>query len=221
MKSAFSSLKRKIGRPNNRQTSLFVYFQGMGKINIKQIIINNAGELFYKNGYNATGINEIIAKSTIAKATLYHHFKSKEDICAAYLEQRHRTFMNELREFIIETSTSRQQLLGIFDYLRNLYRNGNFHGCWAIKALGELLPDNRKIRTIIQKQKKELLLLLGEIVGNNIANISKAETEKISGGIYLLYESAITESHLHKSDWPIHLAKSIAPSIFADSKLIQ
>ena len=63
--------------------------------------------------------------------------------------------------------------------------------------------------------------MLGEIVGENIANVSKAETEKISGGLYLLYESAITESHLHQNDWPIHLAKSVAPSLFSQTKLKQ
>ncbi|GMN09643.1 TetR/AcrR family transcriptional regulator [Croceitalea sp. MTPC9] len=192
----------------------------MQRTNIKQHIVDVASKLFYTQGYNATGINEVIAKSEIAKATLYHHFKSKEDICIAYLEQRHHTFLKSLKEFVARASSSKHQLLSIFDFLRNNYREGDFHGCWAIKTLGELPPQNKKILAVIQKQKKELLLYLGEIVGDNIANISIAETEKISGGIYLLYESAITESHLHKNDWPIHLAKSIAPSLFAEAKLV-
>ena len=78
-----------------------------------------------------------------------------------------------------------------------------------------------KIHGVIQKQKKELLLFLGDLVGDNIAHVSKAEIEKISGGLYLLFESAITESHLHQNDWPIYLAKSIAPSLFSEAKLKQ
>lgn len=192
----------------------------MQRTNIKQHIIDVASKLFYTQGYNATGINEIIAKAEIAKATLYHHFKSKEDICIAYLEQRHKIFLEALKDFTSKTNKGRQQLVSIFDFLRNTYREGDFHGCWAIKTLGELPPKNKKILNVIQRQKKELLLFLGETVGDNIANISIAETEKISGGIYLLYEGAITESHLHKNDWPIHLAKSIAPSLFAEAKLV-
>lgn len=191
----------------------------MQRPNIKQHIIETASKSFYVNGYNATGINEIIAKSEIAKATLYHHFKSKEDICIAYLEQRHQKFLDSLKDFVGQQNKGRQQLVSIFDFLRNMYREGDFHGCWGIKTLGELPPKNKKILSVIQRQKKELLLFLGETVGDNIANISIAETEKISGGIYLLYEGAITESHLHKNDWPIHLAKSIAPSLFAEAKL--
>ena len=188
----------------------------MQKTNIKEHIVATASTLFYVNGYNATGINEIIAKSEIAKATLYHHFKSKESLCIAYLEKRHTDFVEELKPYVAEKIEGRQQLLAIFDYLRDLYRKGEFHGCWAGKTISELPPENTAIRTVIQKQKKELLLFLGEIVGDNLLNISKAETERISGGLYLLYESAIMETHLHQNDWPIHLAKSIAPSLFSD-----
>ena len=193
----------------------------MQRPNIKAHLIIVAGQLFYTNGYNSTGINEIIKKAGVAKATLYHHFSSKEDICIAYLQQRHSVFMKSLHETVSRKEGSKAQLLAIFDFLRELYRKGDFHGCWAIKTLGELPPENKKVRSVIQQQKKELLLFLGEVVGDNIANISKAETEKISGGLYLLYESAVTESHLHNNDWPIHLARSIAPTLFAESTLLK
>lgn len=191
----------------------------MQKTNIKEHIVTIASKLFYINGYNATGINEIIAKAEIAKATLYHHFKSKETICIAYLERRHNHFMESLKAYVNSRPTGKLQLLAIFDFLRDMYREEDYHGCWGIKTFAELPPENQNISSTIQKQKKDLLLFLGEIVGDNLVNLSIAETEKISGGLYLLYESAISESHLHKNDWPIHLAKSIAPSVFTGATL--
>ncbi|MEM1257082.1 MAG: TetR/AcrR family transcriptional regulator [Bacteroidota bacterium] len=193
----------------------------MQKTSIKDQILETASLLFYKNGYNSTGINEIIEKTGIAKATLYHHFKSKEAICIAYLDSRHKTFIGQLTTHVKSNPLGKNQLLAIFDFLRNLYRRDEFYGCWAQKTLGELSPKDKKIHGVIQKQKKELLLFLGDVVGDNIAHVSKAEVEKISGGIYLLFESAITESHLHQNDWPIYLAKSIAPSLFSGAKLKQ
>ena len=191
----------------------------MAKSDIKNHIIAVASKLFYTNGYNATGINEIITKSEIAKATLYHHFKSKEAICAAYLELRHQDFMSSLRTYVSERPQGRLQLLAIFDYLREIYRERNFYGCWAIKTFCELPPDNEHLSGVVQKQKKELLFFLGGVVDDNLKNLSLAETEKISGGLYMLYESAITESHLHQDDWPIHLARSIAPSLYAGATI--
>lgn len=182
-------------------------------------IISSAGDLFYSQGYNSTGVNEIINKCDIAKATLYSHFKSKEDICVAYLNQRHSAFMSRLRSYVDQRNESKSQLLAIFDLLRDMYLEENFQGCWGLKTLGELSPDQTMILSVIQQQKKELLLYLGEIVGDTISNLSKAETEKISGGLYLLYESAVTESHLFKNDWPIFMARSIVPSLLSDMEL--
>ncbi|MBW8242426.1 TetR/AcrR family transcriptional regulator [Muricauda oceani] len=192
----------------------------MQRNELHEHIISSAGDLFYSQGYNSTGVNEIITKCDIAKATLYSHFKSKEDICIAYLNQRHVGFMDTLKSYVESRSKGKNQLLAIFDLLRDMYLEENFQGCWGLKTLGELSPDQTAILSVIQQQKKELLLYLGEIVGDNISNLSKAETEKISGGLYLLYESAVTESHLFKNDWPIFMAKSIAPSLFMDAELV-
>ncbi len=191
----------------------------MQRPKLHEHIISTAGNLFYAQGYNATGINEIIDKCGIAKATLYSHFKSKEDLCIAYLEQRHQSFMQNLKEFVGRRKQGRNQLLASFDFLQDLYRSDNFYGCWGLRVLGELSPKQKKILGVLQRQKKELLLFLGGVVSENIANVSKAEVEKISSGLYLLFESAITESYLHKNDWPIYQSKSIAPSIFAGSRV--
>ncbi|MEM9647088.1 MAG: TetR/AcrR family transcriptional regulator [Bacteroidota bacterium] len=191
----------------------------MQRPDLHQHIITTAGNLFYTNGYNSTGINEIVDSCSIAKATLYSHFKSKEDICIAYLKHRHDHLLDTLKSYVSKRKQGKNQLLAIFDYLRDMYRDEDFYGCWALKTLGEVSSKQKRLLTAIQKQKKELLLFLGEVVGDNIINISRAETEKISGGIYLLYESAITESHLFKNDWPIYMAKNMAVSLFEKSEL--
>ncbi|PRX56759.1 TetR/AcrR family transcriptional regulator [Flagellimonas meridianipacifica] len=188
----------------------------MQKSTLHEKIISTAGDLFYTNGYNSTGINEIINKCGIAKATLYSHFKSKEDICIAYLTQRHEEFLDDLKQYVSRRKKGKNQLLAIFDYLTDLYREDTFFGCWALKTLGELSAKQKRIFSTIQKHKKELLLYLGDVVLENIHNVSKAEVEKVSGGIYMLYDSAITEAYLHKNAWPIYLAKTIAPSFFSN-----
>ncbi|MEO0902690.1 MAG: TetR/AcrR family transcriptional regulator, partial [Bacteroidota bacterium] len=134
----------------------------MQKPTLHEKIITTAGDLFYTNGYNSTGINEIISKCGIAKATLYSHFKSKEDICIAYLTQRHKEFLEKLKHYVSGRNRGKGQLLAIFDYLTDLYREDTFFGCWALKTLGELSAKQERIFSTIQKHKKELLLYLGE-----------------------------------------------------------
>ncbi|WP_158974802.1 TetR/AcrR family transcriptional regulator [Cellulophaga sp. L1A9] len=189
----------------------------MKKLELRNHIIKVASDLFYSKGYNATGINEIIENAHIAKATLYNHFKSKEELCIEYLKDMNSKFMQELALFIETQDNVRLKLLGIFDYLRELYRASNFNGCWACKCISEIGKENKTIREEIQHQKNNLLQFLKDLVQKNIPQNSNAESERLSNAIYLLYESAISESYLHQNDWPIYSAKSIANQMITNN----
>ena len=80
---------------------MFVYY-GVKRSQTREKIIQTASDLFYRKGYNLTGINEIIAEAGIAKATLYSHFASKEEVCVAYLQARNETLMKGLKSFLAE-----------------------------------------------------------------------------------------------------------------------
>ena len=51
-------------------------------------ILDVADRLFYERGIHAAGVDLIVAESGAAKTTLYSHFKTKDDLVAAYLERR-------------------------------------------------------------------------------------------------------------------------------------
>lgn len=176
---------------------------------IKQNIIETASFLFYKNGYNSTGINEIIAESGIAKATLYNHFKSKEDICLAYLQFKNTTFLTDLKEYCSSLPKGTPQLLGIFEFLENFFVDDDFNGCWCIKTVSEIPKENEKIRAEIKRQKELFIQLITNLVESNKADYSTSKTNLVARQIYLLYESAVAESHLHQAKWPIEETKNI------------
>ena len=179
---------------------------------IKNRIVETASSLFYKNGYNSTGINEIISESGIAKATLYNHFKSKEDLCLAYLQFKNTTFLNNI-EIYCRSKKENQQLLAIFDFLHLFFKNKDFNGCWCIKTVAEIPSDNVMIRNEIQAQKNSFIQLITKLVSNGLEKIKVDEISSISRQIYLLYESAVNESHLHQAEWPIKEAKKICSQI--------
>lgn len=180
---------------------------------VKNRIIETASFLFYKNGYNSTGINEIISESGIAKATLYNHFKSKEDICVAYLQFKNTTFLNDIEAYSKSRLKGKSQILAIFDFLQQFFRDKDFNGCWCIKTVSEIPRDNEKIRNEIQTQKNLFIHLITELVVNNLENIEENKINSIARQIYLLYESAVGESHLHQEDWPIRETKNLCSQI--------
>ncbi|WP_290701051.1 TetR/AcrR family transcriptional regulator [Lacinutrix sp.] len=180
---------------------------------VRHTIIETASDLFYKNGYNSTGINEIIAEAGIAKATLYNHFKSKEAICISYLQHKNDSFLESVKIYCESKPKGKQQLLALFNFLELFYKQPEFNGCWCIKTIAEIPQDNISIRTEIQKEKKTFIALIQELVIANTTLQSEKEIIVLTKQIYLLYESAVTESHLHKESWPIQAAKSLCNKI--------
>ncbi len=182
---------------------------------IKNRIIETASFLFYKNGYNSTGINEIISETGIAKATLYNHFKSKEAICLAYLRFKNTTFIEDIEAYTTSKLKGKIQILAIFDFLELFFHNKDFNGCWCIKTVSEIPSDNEIIRNEIQSQKNSFIQLISKLVTNNLEKIRAEEINSLSRQIYLLYESAVSESHLHQADWPIKEAKKLCSQIIS------
>lgn len=180
---------------------------------VKNRITETASFLFYKNGYNSTGINQIIAEAGIAKATLYNHFKSKEEICLAYLRHRNVSFLKDFENFTTSKPKGKDQILAIFDFLQLFYQDKDFNGCWCIKTVSEIPKDNKIIRNEIQSQKKSLIAFIAKLITANLENVKNGQVKSLARQIYLLYESAVGESHLHQEDWPILESKNLCKKL--------
>lgn len=57
----------------------------------RERILAAAAELFARQGFNATGINELQRTARVSKRTLYQHFDSKDDLILAYVAEYGRT----------------------------------------------------------------------------------------------------------------------------------
>ncbi len=180
---------------------------------VREHIIKTASDLFYRKGYNLTGINEIIKEAGIAKATLYNHFASKEDICLAYLRYRNSTFTEDIRSFVNNAEKGKNQLYALFYFLQDFFDQKDFNGCWCLNTIVEIPQENQKIRLEIQKQKKEFIAFIKEIIEKNHNQGSDQKNDSLAKKIYLVYEGSISESKLHQSKWPINAGLSLCKNI--------
>jgi AcrR family transcriptional regulator len=90
------------------------------------------------------GIDEVIADAGVAKATLYHHFPSKDDLVVAFLEERERRWTHDwvARGARQRGATAEEQLLAIFDLFGEWFRREDFEGCSFINVLLEMSSDH-------------------------------------------------------------------------------
>ena len=169
----------------------------------RQRILETAFTLFHKQGYNSTGINQIIADSNVAKASFYQHFKSKEDLCVEFLNKRHDYWFGKLTEFTSKNRTNKTKILASFDFLIYMNEVENFRGCSFLNLLSEIPADNIKILKVIQNHKNDLREYFKNLI----------DESNLSDHIYLLFESAIIESQLFKDQWPVIKSKKIVNNL--------
>jgi AcrR family transcriptional regulator len=119
---------------------------------VRERILASAEELFSRRGVRGVGIDELIAHAGVAKATLYAHFPSKDDLAVAFLERREQrwTFAFVEAEARRRGTTPEQQLLAIFDAFDEWFRREDFEACSFIKLLLEMGPEHAVGRASIE-----------------------------------------------------------------------
>jgi len=101
-----------------------------------------AYELFSRRGIRDVGVNEIIERSGVAKATFYRHFPSKDSLVLAFLERRDQVWTVDaiLAEARRRGSTPIGQLLAIFDVFGDWFQRDDFEACSFVNVLLEMGP---------------------------------------------------------------------------------
>jgi AcrR family transcriptional regulator len=111
----------------------------------RERILRTAYELFSRRGIRAVGTDEVIHRAGVAKATLYRHFPTKNDLVLAVLERREQLWTHGLIEAQsqLRGNTPEEQLLAIFDVLHDWFQNRDgYEGCSFINVLLELGADH-------------------------------------------------------------------------------
>jgi AcrR family transcriptional regulator len=108
--------------------------------NARERILESAYALFSRSGLRAVGIDDVIDHASVAKATLYRHFASKDELALAFLARReerwtHGWVEQEARQ---RGTTPEEQLLAIFDLFDEWFHRPDFEGCSFINVLLEV-----------------------------------------------------------------------------------
>jgi AcrR family transcriptional regulator len=133
----------------------------------RERILDTAYELFSRRGIRDVGVDEVIDRAGVAKATLYRHFRSKSDLALAFLERREQRWTLGFVEAEARRrgGTPHEQLLAIFDVFDGWFRDENFDTCSFINVLLEMGPQDAlgqasirhldNIRTVVRRLAEE------------------------------------------------------------------
>ncbi len=174
-------------------------------------ILDTAFRLFYSRGIRAVGVDLIIAESQVAKATLYKHFRSKDDLVLAYLDKVDGVWTSQLRTAAEAAGPDpRDQLVGLFDALRTACRQPGYRGCAFINAAAEAAPGTPvHERTVAHKQA--VLAWVRELAGEAGAE----DPDTLARSLMLLLDGGLADGALAADRAAAQAAKVAARSLVA------
>ena len=120
----------------------------------RQHLIECAAELFWKNGYSATGINEILKQTGLPKGSFYFYFKSKDDLASAVTEYYQKILLEQFQSSSQENDWE-SFIEEIFDYLSVRTSGQTFAGCpYAVMGMETALSKPAVASVFMEGLKK-------------------------------------------------------------------
>lgn len=176
-------------------------------------LVQKALEIFYREGFHATGMDLLAAETGISKTTMFKHFRTKEDLILAVLRLRDENFRNWLLRRMEQAGAPRDQLLAMFDALAEWFAEPKFRSCMFIKAASEYPDPSHPIHAHAAEHKRLLFLQLERIA----ADAGAREPAALARALLLLKEGAIVTAHFgHEAD-PAGDAKAAAAILIAEA----
>jgi AcrR family transcriptional regulator len=117
-------------------------------LSARERILDTAYQLFSRHGIRAVGVDRIIATSGVAKMSLYRHFRSKDALVLAFLQEREKRWTMEWlhAETCRRAEDGASRLLALFDVFDEWFQEPDFEGCSFVNVMLEFSEVDGPIR---------------------------------------------------------------------------
>jgi AcrR family transcriptional regulator len=161
---------------------------GKAQASARERLLEAANELFYEEGVHTVGIDRVLARAGVAKASLYSTFGSKDELVREYLRRRAMMRRHQVAEEIAKHEDPRARILCVFDVLEEIARQSNFRGCAFINACAERVEGRRGPGHEVALEQREWMC---DLFASFARDLGIADPEKIARQLKLLYDGAI------------------------------
>ena len=174
----------------------------------RERLLAAANELFYAEGINTVGIDRVIERAGVAKASLYDTFGSKEELVRAYLAQRDAARRARIEAAVGRHEGPREKMLAVFDYLANAMAQPGFKGCYFQRANAELKATSSG-RAVCDEGRAWTLALFTRLAKEAGAHHPK----KLAQQLVILYDGALVSAAMDGDAHAAANAKAVAAAM--------
>lgn len=173
---------------------------------VRERLLAAANELFYEEGVHTVGIERVLERAGVAKASLYGTFGSKEELVRAYLERRGLARRERIAARIAQYEDPRERILSIFDLLAETAAESNFRGCAFVAACAEGPRGSTPSKQVAAEQRAWVRNLFVELA----KDFGALDSTKVGRQLAVLYDGGLIGARMDSDPGLVRDARAIA-----------
>lgn len=181
-------------------------------LDARERVLTTASKLFYRHGVRAVGVDLVVAEAGVAKTSLYRHFRTKDDLIAAFLAREDDDFW---RTWDDVAKSHRDDPAGELDgqlaWIGERVGRVGYRGCPQLNVAAEIAEADHPARQIATAHKRELRRRLREIA----ERLNVDAPDALAGQLAVLINGAFVSSSLLSRDEATPLLTSSAHALIA------
>lgn len=170
---------------------------GRGREATHERIVDAAARLFYSHGIGSVSVDAVAEAAGVTKRTLYNHFRSKDDLAAAYLEARDQPNLAQFRTWFEGADGSvADRMRAVFAKLAESAGSRSWKGCGFLRTAAELVatPGHPAVQAA-RRHKRNVELWLCSVIATERP---KAQAEALARQVQILMDGAFAAALLHR-----------------------
>jgi AcrR family transcriptional regulator len=166
----------------------------------RERIVAAAAKLFYAEGIGRVSVDAVVEKAGVTKRTLYYHFRSKDDLVAACLDERDQPNLKQMAAWFAATNGPlADKISAIFSELARVARHPKWKGCAFLRTAAELAAMPGHPAALIGARHKKNF---AEWLAGEIRAAGHDDADEVAREILILLDGAFSAAFLHRdSGW--------------------
>jgi AcrR family transcriptional regulator len=173
----------------------------------RERLLAAANELFYAEGVHTVGIDRVIERAGVAKASLYNTFGSKDELVRAYLESRHRRMAERVARHLEPYTDPRDRLLSVFDAQGELFAEPGFRGCAFASASAESPGE------LVEQASGEYRAWVRGLLTGLAADAGVAAPELLGRKLHMLWDGSSLSARMDGDPAAAGIARAAAEAL--------
>jgi TetR/AcrR family transcriptional repressor of nem operon len=119
-------------------------------------VLQRAMELFWRTGYEAASLPDLLRAMGISRQSLYDTFGNKRELYVRAIEHYRATQLSQALGLLAEPGSPLENVRSVVHFFENLAADARCRGCFVANALVEMAPRDAEIAKFLHETLETL-----------------------------------------------------------------